>query len=73
MSKEKAKKKVKLPCDSTGEPIHVNDVLGWGDGTRMKVAALNYYGKGLWNAEGEDGDFSDNLEAATIVWRKGEK
>lgn len=62
-------KKVKLPCDRTGEPIHIGDVLQWGDGSRMQVAVLNYYGDG-WTAEGDGEEFSDNIENALIVWRR---
>lgn len=70
------KRKVKLPTDRTGEPIHVGDVLQWDDGTRMQVATLTYYGKelesiGSWTAEGECEEYSDNLGNSIIVWRKG--
>lgn len=66
----KKKRKVSLPCDRTGEPIRIDDVLHWTDGTRMQVACMTYYGKGCWTAESEDGEFSDNLGASLIVWRK---
>ena len=73
---KKAKRKVKLPTDRTGEPIQIDDVLMWDDGTRMQVSTLTYYGDdmksvGCWTAEDESGEFSDNLGASTIVWRKG--
>lgn len=73
---KKTKRKIKLPIDKTGEPIHIDDVLRWADGTRMKVDMLTYYGElrngeYCWTAESEDGDFTDNLGASTIVWRKG--
>ncbi len=68
-------RKVKLPCDRTGEPIHIGDVLQWDDGSRMQVAVLNYYGEdykalGCWEAEDESGEISDNIEKSLIVWRK---
>lgn len=66
----KKKRKVSLPCDRTGEPIMIDDVLQWSDGTRMQVACMTYYGKDCWTAESEDGEFSDNLGASLIVWRK---
>jgi len=69
----KKKRKVSLPCDRTGEPIMIDDVLQWGDGTRFQVAYMTYYGgkdKDCWTAESEDGEFSDNLGASLIVWRK---
>lgn len=72
MSKKKAKKKVKLPCDRMGEPIHVDDLLEWRYGKeveRVKVEYLTYYGNGNWTAN-EGDDFTDNLEEATIIWRK---
>lgn len=37
---KKAKRKVKLPTDRTGEPIQIDDVLMWDDGTRMQVSTL---------------------------------
>lgn len=70
----KVKRKVKLPCDRTGAPIHIGDVLQWDGGQRMRVATLTYYGEdfksvGCWTAEDEDGEFSDNIEMSLIVWR----
>ena len=74
MGKKHKRGKVKLPCDSTGAPIHIDDVLEWSDGQRLKVAYMTYYGKGAkgnvyWTAEDEDGGSSDNLGASTIVRR----
>lgn len=71
----KRKRKVQLPCDRTGEPIHIGDVLQWDDGTRLQVSTMTYYGEdfksiGCWTAEDEDGEFSDNIEMSLIVWRK---
>lgn len=66
----KRKRKVSLPCDRTGEPIIIDDVLQWSDGTRMQVAWMTYYGNDCWTAESEEGEFSDNLGASLIVWRK---
>ena len=69
------KQLVALPVDRTSEPIHVGDVLKWGDSERMQVSSLTYYGEwdvpgcSSWTAENDDGGFSDNLEAALIVWR----
>lgn len=72
----KPKRKVKLPCDRTGAPIHIGDVLTWDGGERLQVATLTYYGDGYdkiggcWTAEDETGEqFSDNLEGSLIVWR----
>lgn len=77
MSKKKRKKpkrKVKLPTDSTGEPIQVGDLLSWPDGERLLVETLTYYGEGgiRWMADGADGpgDYSDNLEGSTIICRR---
>lgn len=75
MSKDKRKihkksRKIKLPVDSTGEPIHVDDLLVWPNGEWLKVETLTYVGHGGWMAEGLDkGEYSDNLGAATIVSR----
>ena len=71
----KRKRKVQLPCDRTGEPIHVGDVLQWDDGTRLQVSTMTYYGEdfkaiGCWTAEDEQGEFTDNLDGSIIVWRK---
>lgn len=69
---KKLKKKVRLPKDSTGRPIHIGDVLEWRDGECMRVGILNYYGDDNWTAEDGDGDdFTDNLRASTIVSRRG--
>ena len=70
----KPKRKVKLPCDRTGAPINVGDVIQWDNGDRMRVAFLTYYGEdfkhiGCWTAEDEDGEFSDNLGRSLIVWK----
>lgn len=43
MSK-KPKRKVKLPTDRNGTPIDVGDVIGWDDGTIVKVDTLTYLG-----------------------------
>lgn len=77
MSKTKAKgagrrRKVALPCDRDGVPIHVGDLLMWDDGTTLKVATLTYYGPdyermGAWTAEDEHEDFSDNLAGSVNV------
>ncbi len=72
---KKRKRKVQLPCDRTGEPIHVGDVLQWDDGTRLQVSTMTYYGEdcksiGCWTAEDEQGEFTDNLDGSIIVWRK---
>ena len=74
MGKKHKRGKVKLPCDSTGAPINVGDLLEWCDGQRLKVASMSYYGEGAngtvrWTADDEDGNFSDNLKASTIVRR----
>lgn len=67
------KRKVALPTDSTGAPIRIGDVLEWEDGMRLRVAVLNWYGDGFWTAEDDGGEFSDNLKASVVVWRKGSK
>lgn len=69
----KHKRKMKLPCDRTGMPIHIGDVLEWEDGTRLRVAVLNWYGGDFWTAEDDNGEFSDNLGASVVVWRRGHK
>ena len=73
-------RKVKLPTDRTGEPIHVGDVLEWKDGSRLMVESLTYYGRQLdalgfrWVAEGlDEGEYADNLGASTIIRRTVEK
>lgn len=67
------KRKVRLPVDSTGEPIQIDDLLQWPDGSRLKVETLTYVGGSLdmgWMAEGPEGrDYSDNLGASTIIAR----
>lgn len=63
------KRKVKLPCDRTGMPVHIGDLLQWDDGTRMQVGSLTYYGGDGWTAEDDGGDFTDNIGAAIVVWR----
>ena len=73
-SKQKTSKWIRRPCDRTGAPIHIGDVLQWDGGQRMRVATLTYYGEdfksiGCWTAEDEDGEFSDNIEMSLIVWR----
>lgn len=73
MSK-KPKRKVKLPCDRTGAPITIGDVLEWDDGTRMRVDVLEWYGVDAWCAtDCSQDDFSDNLGAAVVVARKAVK
>lgn len=68
---KKPKRKVKLPCDRTGAPITIGDVLEWRDGTRMRVDVLEWYGGDTWNAtDCSQDDFSDNLGASVIVARK---
>ena len=67
----KPKRKAKLPCDRTGAPISVGDVLAWDGGQRMRVDVLNWYGGDSWTAEDEDGEFSDNLGGSLVVWRGG--
>ena len=69
---EKRKRKVRLPVDSTGEPIQIGDLLQWPKGERLLVETLTYLGHGAWMAEepSADGDeYSDNLGAATIIAR----
>ena len=68
----KRKRKVKLPTDSTGEPIRIGDLLQWPEGERLLVETLTYLGHGAWMAEepSASGDeYSDNLGAATIIAR----
>lgn len=61
------KQNAKLPCDRTGRPIHVGDVIGWDDGTRIKVASMTHSGDGEWVAEGCVVGFSNNLGASFVV------
>ena len=70
----KPKKKVKLPTDRTGRPIHVDDILEWRDGTRMRVSGLEWYGGGFWCATDCDAnDYSDNLGASIVVGHVGKR
>lgn len=72
MSKyRKHPRKIKLPFDCTGTTIDIGDILEWDDGTRLRVDVLNWYGGDLWTAEDENGEYSDNLGASLIVWRRG--
>lgn len=64
-------RKVMLPLDRTGTAINIDDILEWNDGTRLRVDVLNWYGGDFWTAEDENGEYSDNLGASLIVWRKG--
>lgn len=66
------RRKVKLPTDSTGEPINVGDLLAWPDGERLLVESLTYIGEGAisWMAEGPGKEeYSDNLACSTIIAR----
>lgn len=76
MSKKRRKdprrrRKVALPTDSTGKPIHLGDLLEWPTGERLLVETLSYVGEGsiTWLAEEPGGD-SDNLGASTIIRRE---
>lgn len=69
----KHKRKVKLPTDRTGTTIRIDDVLEWEDGTRLRVDVLSWHGGNFWTAEDDNGEFSDNLKASVVVWRKGSK
>jgi len=70
----KPKKKVKLPTDRTGRPIHVDDILEWRDGTRMRVCVLEWYGGGFWCAADCDAtEYSDNLGASIVVGHVGKR
>lgn len=73
-SHDKPKRKVKLPCDRTGAPIGVGDIIEWDGGQRMKVATLTYYGKSSkgfdsWTAEDDYEEFTDNLGMSLVVRR----
>lgn len=75
MSKKQTRRKhkVKLPTDSTGEPIRIGDLLQWPDGERMVVETLTYVGEGAlsWMAEGPGKEeYSDNLAGSTIIARR---
>ena len=68
---KKVSKKVRKPCDRTGAPITVGDVLEWEDGTRMRVDVLEWCGGDWWCAtDCSQDDYSDNLGASVIVARK---
>ena len=70
----KRMKKVKLPTDRTGRPIHVGDIIEWEDGARLKVDVLEWYGGNHWNGfDCSMEDFSDNLEAGIVVGHLGKK
>lgn len=69
---ERRKRKVRLPVDSTGEPIQIDDLLQWPNGERLKVDTLTYIGHGAWIAEepsASSDEYSDNLGASTIIAR----
>lgn len=76
----KRKRKVKLPCDRNGTPIHVGDWLMFDDGP-FHVDTLLWCGYGLslvtsdgWVAIDEHERESDNLRAGVIItYKKGEK
>ena len=70
---KKRKRKVTLPIDRDGTPIHIGDWLMFSDGP-FHVETLTYYGKGLdpaiggcWTAENENGDICDNLSAGKVI------
>lgn len=63
------RRKVALPTDRNGAPIHVDDVLWWDDGTMLVVAMMTWYGDdltgvGCWTVKDEDGGYADNLARA---------
>jgi hypothetical protein len=62
----KRKKKVKLPTDVNGTPINVGDWLMFSDGP-FRVRDLVYFGHGRWDAEDDDGVYSDNIGNGTVV------
>lgn len=72
----KRKRKVKLPCDRNGTPIHVGDWLMFEDGP-FHIELLTYYGEsfkgtvgGCWTAEDEGNNFCDNLANGVVVTYK---
>lgn len=63
----KRKRKVKLPCDRNGTPIHVGDWLMFDDGP-FHVDMLGFVGDGYgWYAENADGVDADNLGGGVIL------
>ena len=69
---KKQKRKVELPADRTGRPVHIDDVLEWDSGERLRVSVLNWYGGDQWTAEDVDAEeFTDNIGAAIIVGHLG--
>ena len=70
---KKRKRKVPLPTDRDGTPIHIGDWLMFSDGP-FHVETLTYYGKGVenavgcgWTAEDENEVFCDNLSAGKVI------
>ena len=70
---KKRKRKVTLPTDRDGTPIHIGDWLMFSDGP-FHVETLTYYGSeiesainGCWTAENEDEVFCDNLSAGKVI------
>lgn len=70
----KRKRKVKLPCDANGDPIHVGDWLIFSDGP-FYVDALCWMGDECgWYATSDTGGEADNLGGGTIIsLPKGDK
>ena len=62
----KRKRKVKLPTDVNGTPIDVGDWLMFDDGP-FHVRNLVYFGHGQWDAEDDEGAYSDNIGNGTVV------
>ncbi len=56
-----------LPHDSRGMPIHVGDVLAFGEET-VEVDSLTLFGDGEWVILDNDGKIlSDNLSGGTVI------
>lgn len=70
------KRKVKLPVDAKETPIHIGDIVAWGDGTVFRVDTMTYFGDGRWTIEGQenpDEDWSDNPGGCKVIWRSHDK
>ena len=70
----KASRKVGLPVDRNGRPIHVGDIVAFGDCEPFKVVSLTWCGGEDWLIGNEDDcGYSDNPNGATVIWSVGGK
>ena len=68
MSKKKRKlgRKVALPTDRDGTPIHIGDWLAFDDGP-FRVDAMTYLGDDFWYATDMNEELTDNLSAGKVI------